>query len=227
APGYYMAKLLIKFINNIADVINSDPQTKGLLQLFFTPNYRVTLAEQIIPATDLSQHISTAGTEASGTSNMKFSLNGGLIIGTMDGANIEIAKEIGEHNMFIFGMDAEQVEQLRAQGYDPRIHYEKNRDLKEILDLIGKGFFSPEDPDLFRPIYDGLLYHDPYMIMADFDSYVACQQSVEQAYKDIDAWTRMSIYNTAYIGKFTSDRTIRQYAEQIWGIQSVPVDFKR
>ncbi len=227
APGYYMAKLLIKFINNIADVINSDPQTRDLLQLFFTPNYRVTLAEQIIPATDLSQHISTAGTEASGTSNMKFSLNGGLIIGTMDGANIEIAQEIGEHNMFIFGMDAEQVDRLRMQGYNPYVHYENNEDLRAIIDLIGKGFFSPEDPQLFKPVYEGLLYHDPYMIMADFESYIECQHTVEETYKDIESWTRMSIYNAAHIGKFTSDRTIRQYADEIWDIKSVPVDHKR
>ena len=203
APGYYMAKLLIKFINNVAGVINNDPDTRGLLEVHFLPNYRVSLAEYIMPASDVSEQISTAGTEASGTGNMKFGLNGALTIGTMDGANIEMWEEVGDENIFIFGLRAHEVDDLRAKGYNPWDYYHKNDKLKKVMDLISLGFFSPEEPQLFRPIFDSLLNGgDRYMVMADFDSYVSCQTLLGEAYLDIDRWSKMSILNVANMGRF-------------------------
>ncbi|NLD93356.1 MAG: glycogen/starch/alpha-glucan phosphorylase [Fibrobacter sp.] len=226
APGYYMAKLIIKFINSVANVINSDPDTKGLLEMYFLPNYRVSLAEYIIPATDLSEQISTAGTEASGTGNMKFALNGALTVGTMDGANIEICEEVGRDNIFIFGLVAKEVDELKARGYNPWDYYNKNQSLKRVIDLIQSGFFSPEEPHLFMPIFDSLLQHgDRYMLMADFESYITCQNKLEEIYhNDVDHWTKMSILNVANVGKFSSDRAIQEYADEIWNVK--PIDIK-
>jgi starch phosphorylase len=224
APGYYMAKLLIKFINNVAGVINNDPDTNGLLEVHFIPNYRVSLAEYIMPASDVSEQISTAGTEASGTGNMKFGLNGAITIGTMDGANIEMWEEMGDDNIFIFGLRTNEVSEVRAKGYNPWDFYHKNEKLKKVMDLISLGFFSPEEPQLFRPIFDSLLNGgDRYMVMADFDSYVQCQKTLAEAYSKPDKWTKMSILNVANMGRFSSDRTIQQYAEDIWGVKAIPI----
>jgi starch phosphorylase len=224
APGYYMAKLLIKFINSVASVINDDPDTKGLLNVHFLPNYRVSLAEFIMPATDVSEQISTAGTEASGTGNMKFMLNGAVTIGTMDGANIEMWEEVGNDNIFIFGLRAPEVNELQAKGYNPWDFYHKNDTLKKVMDLIALGFFSPEEPQLFRPIYDSLLNGgDRYMVMADFESYIKCQQALSDAYRDDNRWTKMSILNVANMGKFSSDRTIQQYTDDIWDVKPTSI----
>ena len=189
----------------------------------FAPNYRVSLAEKIIPATDLSEQISTAGKEASGTGNMKFALNGALTIGTLDGANIEIEEEVGKDNIFIFGLTAQEVTDLKTGGYDPREFYNKSPELKGVLDLVDTGFFSPENPALFKPLVDSLLSHDEYMLLADFDAYVECQERVSKLYLDPAAWTRMSILNVARMGKFSSDRTIREYAEEIWDTPAVTI----
>ena len=225
APGYYMAKLIIKFINNLAGIINNDPDTKGLLEVYFLPNYRVSLAEYVIPAADISEQISTAGTEASGTGNMKFALNGALTVGTMDGANIEIMEQVGKDNIFIFGLLADQVEELKQKGYNPWDYYNKNSELKSVVDLIASGFFSPEEPHLFMPIYDYLMNHgDRYMVMADFESYIECQAKVEKIYRDDQAlWTKKAIYNVANMGMFSSDRAIREYTEEIWDVEPVDV----
>jgi starch phosphorylase len=224
APGYYLAKLIIKFINNVAGIINRDPATKGLLEIHFLPNYRVSLAESVIPAADLSEQISTAGTEASGTGNMKFALNGALTIGTMDGANIEMMEQIGEENMFIFGLRANEIDELRGRGYQPWDCYHRSPLLRKVIDLIGSGFFSPEQPHLFKPIVDSLLSGgDRFMVMADFDAYVECQKKVAHSYKnEPERWTRMSIMNVANIGVFSSDRAINEYAREIWN--AVPLD---
>jgi glycogen phosphorylase len=223
APGYHQAKLIIKFINSIAEAVNQDPQIKGKLMAVFLPNYRVSLAERIIPATDLSEQISTAGKEASGTGNMKFALNGALTIGTLDGANIEIGEEVGEENIFIFGLKAEEVVQLRRNGYNPREYYEKSPELKGVLDLIASGFFSPENKDLFKPLVETLLNHDEYMLLADFEDYLECQEKVSRAYQDQEKWTRMAILNVARMGKFSSDRTIQEYCDDIWKVKPVKI----
>jgi starch phosphorylase len=224
APGYYMAKLIIKFINNVAGVINNDPDMRGLLEIHFLPNYRVSLAECLIPASDVSEQISTAGTEASGTGNMKFALNGAITIGTMDGANIEIWEEVGDDNIFIFGLRSHEVDELQAKGYNPWDYYHKSEDLRKVMDLIAKGFFSPEEPHLFRPIFDSILNGgDKYMLMADFDSYIACCNRLTEAYRDQERWTKMSILNVAHMGRFSSDRTIQQYADEIWDAKPIPI----
>jgi starch phosphorylase len=222
APAYATAKLIIKLINSVAAVVNADPQVKDKLKVVFLANYRVSLAERIFPGSDVSEQISTAGKEASGTGNMKFALNGALTIGTLDGANIEIRDEVGHENFFLFGLTAQQVQDLLRSGYRPRDYYEKNPELHAVLDLINGGFFEPEHPELFRPLVQSLLDHDPYLLLADFASYAECQQRVDQAFVDKDRWTRMAILNVARMGKFSSDRTIREYAEQIWKAQSVP-----
>lgn len=224
APGYHMAKLLIKFITSIAEVINNDPAVGDWLKVVFIENYSVSLAEKIIPAVDLSEQISTAGTEASGTGNMKFALNGALTIGTLDGANIEIMNEVGRQNIFIFGNTAEEIVTLRRQGYDPRAYYAANAEVKAVLDMISGGFFSPSEPELFMPLADALLrYGDYYMVLADFGSYAASQQKVSDTFRDQDLWTRMSILNVARMGYFSIDRTTREYAEDIWKAQRVPI----
>lgn len=224
APGYYMAKLIIKLINNVGNIINNDPSIDGKIKVVFLPNYRVSLAERIFPAADLSEQISTAGKEASGTGNMKFALNGALTIGTLDGANIEIAEEVGDENIFIFGLKVEEIEELKRRGYNPREYYENNPKLKSVIDLISCGYFSTENPSIFKPIIDSLMNHDEYMLFADFQLYYDKQQEVSQVYKDYDRWTKMAIKNVANMGKFSTDRTIREYAEDIWKIKTVPIE---
>jgi len=218
APSYSMAKLIIRLINGVADVVNFDPELQDRLKVVFLANYSVSLAEMIFPAAELSEQISTAGTEASGTGNMKFTLNGALTIGTLDGANIEIMEEVGRENIFIFGMNAAEVAGLR-KSYNPRDWYNGNAELKLVLDMIGSGAFSPGAPDLFQPIIAALLDNgDNYMLLADFASYQAAQEKVSRLYLDSDEWLRRSIINTAGVGRFSSDRTIREYAGEIWGV---------
>jgi starch phosphorylase len=221
APAYAVAKLIIKLINSVASVVNADPQVNGKMKVVFLANYRVSLAERIFPASDVSEQISTAGKEASGTGNMKFALNGALTIGTLDGANIEIREEVGDDNFFLFGLTAQQVQDLQRGGYRPRDFYERNPELKAVLDLIASGFFEPEHPEIFRPLIQSLLDQDTYMLLADFQSYVECQARVAEAFVDQDRWTRMAILNIAHMGKFSSDRTIHEYAEGIWHIKPV------
>ncbi len=217
APGYFLAKRIIKLINSVASVVNHDKQTSEFLKVVFLENYRVTLAEKIIPAADLSEQISLAGTEASGTGNMKFALNGALTIGTLDGANIEIQEEVGAENIFIFGLKAEEVNQLKNSGYNPWEWYNKSEPIRRVLDSIRSGYFSGGDKELFEPILHSLLDGgDPYLLLADFESYDACEKQVDAVYKDPKNWVRKSIQNVAHMAKFSSDRTIRDYAEEIW-----------
>jgi len=224
APGYVMAKRIIRLINNVAEIVNNDPLIGDRLKLLFIPNYNVSNAERIVPAADLSEQISTAGTEASGTGNMKLSLNGALTIGTLDGANIEIMEEVGEENFFLFGLTADEVARLRASGYNPWEYYHGNAELRQVLDMIASGYFSPDEPDRFQSIVDALLCHgDHYLLLADYASYVACQERVDALYCRPEEWLQKSILNVAGMGKFSSDRTIRQYAEQIWHVGPVPV----
>ncbi|MBK5103324.1 MAG: glycogen/starch/alpha-glucan phosphorylase [Burkholderiales bacterium] len=223
APGYVMAKLIIKLINDVADIVNNDVRVHGRLKVVFVPNYGVSVAENIIPVADLSEQISTAGTEASGTGNMKLALNGALTIGTLDGANVEIRNEVGEDNIFIFGLTAAEVAELRASGYRPADYYQANAELRQAIDMIGSGYFSPEEPGRFKPIVDNLLANgDHYLLLADYASYVACQAEVDAAYRDQQQWLRKAILNVATMGKFSSDRTIGQYAEQVWQAKPVP-----
>jgi glycogen phosphorylase len=224
APGYHLAKLMIKLITSVGDVINRDPDVRDRLKVVFLPNFNVKNGQRVYPAADLSEQISTAGKEASGTGNMKFSMNGALTIGTLDGANIEIRDEVGAENFFLFGLSAPEVYALKAQGYRPMDYYNANQGLKDVIDLIRSGFFSRGDPELLRPLMDGLLYQDPYLLLADFQSYIDCQNKVSEAYRDTDRWTRMSILNTARSGKFSSDRTIREYCSDIWRVKSVPIN---
>lgn len=219
APSYFMAKLIIRLINAVGTVVNSDPAVNQLLKVVFLENYNVSLSEMIFPASDLSQQISTAGTEASGTGNMKYSLNGALTIGTLDGANIEIMEEVGRDNIFIFGMTNEQVNSLKKAGYRPQDYYYRNQELKQAIDMIGNGSFSPGNPDLFKPIVDTLLGSDNYMLLADYASYIGCQDEVDHLYLQPFEWARKSIINTACMGRFSSDRTIEEYARDIWGIK--------
>ncbi len=224
APGYHIAKLIIKLINSVAEIVNNDSKVSDKLKVVFLSNYSVSLAELIIPATDISEHISTAGTEASGTSNMKFALNGALIIGTLDGANIEIMKEVGNGNIFIFGLTAREVADHKRLGYNPHGYYDNDIEIKTAIDMMASGYFSPSNPSLFMPIVDSLLRHDQYMLFADFSSYLRCQEEVGKAYNNQDDWTKKSICNVANMGKFSSDRTISEYAKDIWDVESVPVN---
>ncbi|MBM4200293.1 MAG: glycogen/starch/alpha-glucan phosphorylase, partial [Gammaproteobacteria bacterium] len=219
APGYYMAKLIIKLINSVAEVVNNDPEIRDLIKVVFLPDYNVKHAQNIYPAAELSEQISTAGKEASGTGNMKFSMNGALTIGTLDGANVEIREEVGAENFFLFGLTAEQVQQLKASGYNPMDYYHGDPELKGVIDLINCGLFSHGDTQLFRPLTDHLLNHDNYLLLADYRAYVDCQQQVDHAFRDPAHWARMSILNVARMGKFSSDRAIREYADRIWQIQ--------
>jgi starch phosphorylase len=218
APTYWTAKLIIQLIGRIAREVNEDPVAGNLLRVAFIPDYRVSLAERIFPGSDLSEQISTAGFEASGTGNMKFALNGALTIGTMDGANVEIAERVGEENMFIFGLRAEEVEARREAGYNPRAEYEASPRLRRVLDFVASGTLSPEDPGLFRPLIESLLHHDPYMLLADFDAYLDAQALVDTAWGDQEEWTRKAILNVARCGWFSSDRSVREYAERIWKV---------
>ncbi len=223
APGYAMAKLIIKFINDVAEVINHDPVIGDRLKVVFIPNYDVSSALRIIPAADLSEQISTAGTEASGTGNMKLALNGALTIGTLDGANIEILEEVGKENFFIFGLTADGVADLHRRWYNPHDYYHANPALKQVLDMIGSGYFSHEQPTRFQPIINALLHQgrDHFLLLADYADYVACQHRVDELYQDSEEWTRRAILNVANMGKFSSDRTISEYAEEIWGVKAV------
>lgn len=220
APAYFQAKLIIKLFNAVAEVINNDPDVRGRLRLLFLPNYCISQAEKVIPAADLSEQISTAGMEASGTGNMKFALNGALTIGTLDGANVEIREEVGPENFFLFGLTAEEVEQLRRGGYDPTHYYESDPELKRAVDQIASGRFSPGEPTLFAPIVDNLLRRgDYFLLLADYRSYVDTQDQVDALFRNPDEWTRKTILNTANMGKFSSDRAVMEYAREIWDVQ--------
>ncbi len=216
APGYYLCKLIIKLIHSVGSFVDADSLTSNKLNVVFVPNYDVSLAQQIMPAAELSEQISTAGYEASGTGNMKFTLNGALTIGTLDGANVEIREEVGEENFFLFGLTAEELVKIRSI-YDPHKYYEENKELKEVIDQIHGGYFSPGSPQLFHPITESLFRHDPYFVFADYASYIQCQEKVNEVYRDQSRWTKMAVLNVARSGKFSSDRAIRQYAESIWG----------
>jgi starch phosphorylase len=222
APGYAFAKLIIKLIHSVADVVNNDPAIGDRLKVAFLGDYNVSNAERLVPACDLSEQISTAGTEASGTGNMKLALNGALTIGTLDGANVEIRQEVGDENIFIFGMTAEEVRALRGDGYDPWRVYHGNPELKCALDMIADGYFSVDDRDRFRPVFDALTKHgDHFLLLADYESYVACQDRVDALYRDEDEWARRAILNVAGMGRFSSDRAIREYARDIWNVTAV------
>ncbi len=222
APGYAMAKLIIKLINSVADVVNNDPAVGDMLKVVFLPNYNVSNAELIIPACDLSEQISTAGTEASGTGNMKFALNGALTIGTLDGANVEMREEVGGENIFIFGLTTEEVKALRQKGYNPWDIYHQNEELRRALDMIASGFFLPDMPRHFQPIFDALLHNgDHYLLLADYAAYIACQEQVDALYRGKDEWARRAILNVAGMGRFSSDRTVKEYADNIWKVSPV------
>ena len=227
APGYHLAKLMIRLITAVGEIINRDPGVRDLIKVVFLPNFNVTNAQRIYPAADLSEQISTAGKEASGTGNMKFQMNGALTIGTLDGANIEIREEVGADNFFLFGMNAQQVQWLRESGYCPMDLYRSQPELREVIDLIKDGFFSRGNSEQFRDLVDNLLHHDPYMVLADYHAYARCHEQVDAAYRDSERWTRMSILNTARSGKFSSDRTIREYCAEIWRARAVPVQLIR
>jgi len=227
APGYFMAKLVIKLINSVAAVVNADPEVRGRLRVVFWPDYNVKNSQLIFPGADLSEQISTAGMEASGTGNMKFALNGAVTIGTLDGANVEIREEVGSENFFLFGLTAEEVFALKARGFRPRDFYEGNAQLRQTLDEIASGMFSQGDQNLFRSFVDSLLYHDPFLVLADYQSYIDCQDAVARAYRDRERWTRMSILTVARMGKFSSDRAIQEYCEEIWKVKPVPVELNR
>lgn len=226
APGYFMAKQIIKLINSIADVVNNDPAVRDLIKVVFLENFNVSLGQKIYPAADLSEQISTAGKEASGTGNMKFAMNGALTIGTLDGANIEIREEVGAENFFLFGLTAEEVQNLKQKGYYPQNYYLHDPQLKQVIDQISGGYFSHGDRDMFRSIVDSLIHDDQYLLFADFQAYVDCQARVAKAYEDQEQWTKMSILNAARMGKFSSDRTIREYADEIWGAKSIKIELE-
>jgi len=220
APSYWNAKLIIKLINDVARVINNDPAVRGLLKVVFLPNYNVSLAEVIVPAANLSEQISTAGMEASGTGNMKFMANGAITIGTMDGANVEMHKEVGSDNIVIFGLTTDEVEDKRGRSEVPRASIDASPRLREALESISSGVFSPDDPNRYRDLIGGLYDHDWFMVARDFDAYAAAQEKVDKIWSDPARWNAMAIRNTASVGFFSSDRTIRQYAADIWNVQT-------
>ena len=219
APGYFMAKRIIKLISGVGELVNQDPDVAGRLKVVFFPDFNVQNAEFIYPAADLSEQISTAGYEASGTGNMKFSLNGALTIGTLDGANVEIREEVGAENFFLFGLTAPEVAKLKTDGYQPRRIYEENADLRGVIDFIGTGAVARGDATLFRPLTDGLLNEDPFLVLADYQAYVEAQERVNKLWRDPAAWVRQSILNTARMGKFSSDRSIHEYCKRIWKVE--------
>ncbi|HUD92160.1 glycogen/starch/alpha-glucan phosphorylase, partial [Sphingobium sp.] len=216
APSYHNAKLIIKLANDVARAVNHDPAVQGLLKVQFVPNYNVSMAEMMIPAADLSEQISTAGMEASGTGNMKFAVNGALTIGTLDGANVEMRDHVGEDNIIIFGLTAQEVNERRANGYVPRDVIGQSRELCQALDAIAGGVFSPDDPGRYRDLIQGIYDHDWFMLAADFDSYSAAQREVDRIWEDQALWAKKAIHNVARMGWFSSDRTIREYANDIW-----------
>jgi starch phosphorylase len=218
APGYTMAKLIIKLINSVADVVRQDPAVRERLSVVFFPDYNVKNAQHIYPAADLSEQISTAGKEASGTGNMKFALNGALTIGTLDGANVEIREEVGAENFFLFGLNADEVHELKSRGYRPHDYYAQNGTLREVIDFIASGALAGGDTGLFRPLVDNLLWHDPFLVLADYQAYIEAQERVSALWLDPVAWTRKSILNVARMGKFSSDRSIRDYCQQVWHV---------
>lgn len=224
APGYHMAKLIIKLINAVGSTIERDPDVRDRLKVVFLPDFNVTNGQRIYPAADLSEQISTAGYEASGTGNMKFMMNGALTIGTLDGANVEILQECGRENFFLFGLTVGEVAALRRSGYRPWDYYQNNAQLKETIDLIASGFFSGGDSELFKPLVNNLLHYDPYLLLADYQSYIDCQKLVGAQYKDSDRWSKMSILNTSRSGKFSSDRAIEEYCKDIWEVSPMPID---
>ncbi len=224
APGYDLAKTIIRAINAVGKKINEDPRVQGKLKVAFVPDYRVSLAEKIIPAADLSEQISTAGKEASGTGNMKLALNGALTIGTLDGANVEIKEEVGDENIFIFGLTVEEVKELRSRGYNPWDFYNADSELKAILGWLESDYFTPEQPGALAPVVQSLLDGgDPFLVLADYRSYVECQERVSEAFENKKSWAKKAILNTANVGKFSSDRTISEYAKEIWKIAPLPV----
>ena len=223
APGYDLAKCIIKAINAVGAKINADTRINDKLKVVFLPNYRVSLAQRIVPAADLSEQISTAGKEASGTGNMKLSLNGALTIGTLDGANVEIGEEVGDENIFIFGLTVDEVREVVAKGYKPQEVYEANEELRAIVDWVGSNYFTPEEPGALSLLRDNLLHHDPFLVLADFEAYSECNKLVEAAFLDRPRWAKMAILNTARMGKFSSDRTIAEYAREIWKLEPVRV----
>jgi starch phosphorylase len=224
APGYTIAKWIIKLINSIGEVVNNDPDVRDRLKVVFLENFNVSLAQHIYPAADISEQISLAGKEASGTGNMKFALNGALTVGTLDGANIEIRDHVGAENFFLFGLTTPEVFALKERGYNPADIYHHNTELRQAIDRIASGHFSNGDAGFFRLIVDSLRYHDPFMVCADYPSYIECQDQAEQAYRDAARWTRMSILNVARCGFFSSDRSIRQYCQDIWQVEPVTVE---
>lgn len=223
APGYFLAKRIIKLINAVGETVNNDPDVNEFVKVAFVPNFNVQNAELIYPAADLSEQISTAGKEASGTGNMKFMLNGALTIGTLDGANVEMREEAGAENFFLFGLNVDEVQRIKRDGYRPADYIERDDELRAVLGLIADGRFSHGDTEVFRPLVDNLRYDDPFLVLADYAAYVSCQQQVSAAWKDTDAWTRMSILNTARGGKFSSDRAIAEYCDDIWNVLPVTV----
>ena len=227
APGYRTAKLIIKLIHSVSASVNTDPLVGGRLRVAFLPDYNVTNCQRIFPAAELSEQISTAGKEASGTGNMKFSLNGALTIGTLDGANVEIREDVGADNFFMFGLTVDAVAALRAAGYRPRERYEQDEELRLVLDRIASGFYSPEEPALFRPLVDSLLDEDPFLLLADFRAYVDAQDAVGRAWQNEERWTRLSILNVARMGRFSSDRAITEYCREIWHVEPQPITLGR
>jgi len=224
APGYFMAKLMIKLIHSVGEVVNRDPDVRGRLNVVFVPDFTVKLGQRVYPAADLSEQISLAGKEASGTGNMKFTMNGALTMGTLDGANVEIREEVGEENFFLFGMSSTEATALQSRGYSPREFYERDPELRGAIDALAAGMFSNGDRDLFAPLVGHLLHRDTYMLLADYRSYVDRQDEADRAYRDADRWTRMSILNVARSGKFSSDRAIQEYARDIWRVTPTPVE---
>jgi len=224
APGYFMAKLIVRLIHAVADVVNQDPDVRDRLKVVFLPDFSVKIGQRVYPGADLSEQISTAGKEASGTGNMKFSMNGALTVGTLDGANIEIREEVGAENFFHFGLNAEEVAELKPSGYNPMERYQSNLQLKEAVDRIASGFFSQGNSTLFKPLVDRLLYHDEYLLFADYPSYMGCQDKIGQTYENQKVWTRMSILNVARMGKFSSDRSIIEYCNEIWNVHPIPIN---
>jgi starch phosphorylase len=221
-----MANLIIKLINSVAEVVNSDPDVAERLKVVFFPNFTVKNGQRVYPAADLSEQISTAGKEASGTGNMKFAMNGALTIGTLDGSNSEIREEVGFENFFHCGLNAEEINKMKSHGYNPMTYYNADPDLKEAIDLISSGFFSKKDADLFKPLVDSLLRRDEHMVLADYQSYIQCQDRVSTIFKDQKKWTKMSILTVARMGKFSSDRSIREYNEKIWHAAPLKIDLE-